>query len=225
MIEWVYRTVQGQQITFQSDFLPIADVLAIITDMQKTGRLHKLLLTDEYHSSWTVKELQRYIAELETEPANVELYFDGGFLKQQQLAGLGAVIYFVQNQQKMRLRVNRQATDLVSNNEAEYAALYEALKALEDLGVHHQAISVKGDAQIVISQMSGDWPIYEQELQRWAQKIDDICDRLKLQITYEHIERAHNGEADRLATQALEGTSIHALAPVVTKRQRRRNHD
>ena len=210
MIEWHYETQKKQQVTFKSDFLPAAHVYTLLEDMKKTGRIKNVILLDEYDSTWTLKELKKYLESLETEPHDVTLYFDGNFNREERFAGLGAVIYFKQNNQDYRLRVNKEADFLLSNNEAEYAALYMALGQLEELGVHHQEIEILGDSQVVINELNGEWGVSDGVLTKWADKIDQKLQQLHLKPHYTHIERNKNAEADQLASQALQGKAIHA---------------
>lgn len=217
-IEWLYETPKKQQITLKSEAIPAAHAYLLVEDMQKTGRLKQLTLTDEHDSTWTMKELKKYLQELESEPHGIQLYFDGGFHREQRLAGLGAVIYFTQTNQHYRIRLNQQADYLTSNNEAEYAALLFAIEQLEELGAHHQAIEIFGDSQVVIHEMNGEWAISENVLASWADKIDLKLQKLGLTATYTYIDRKINEEADRLASQALEGTAIHAKQPVRRKK-------
>ena len=223
-LEITYQPKKGATVTFQSAQLSYEEAIVVLEDLQQTGRLQRYTVTDMYDSTWTLKELKKYATALIEEPHQVVVYFDGGFDKALQHAGLGVVIYYKQ-QQKMRLRTNHLLTHITSNNEAEYAALYEAMRALEDLGVCRQTITVKGDAEVVLQQMAGAYPVYDPVFERWANRIDALVEKLQLHMQYEHIARAHNTEAHRLATQALKQTSIHAVAPIVTKRQRRRTHD
>lgn len=217
-IEWVYETPTKQQITFKSEAIPAAHAFLLIEDMKKTGRLKSYTMTDEHDSDWTWKELKKFLQELEIEPHNVQLYFDGGFNREEKLAGLGVVIYFEQNNQSYRLRINQQAHYLISNNEAEYAALLLAIEQLEELGVHHQTIEIFGDSQVVINEMNGEWAVSDNALASWADKIDAKLQKLGLIAAYHYIDRKQNDEADQLANQALSGTAIIAKQPVKRKK-------
>lgn len=62
--------------------------------------------------------------------------------------------------------------------------------------------------------MSGDWPALEKELSSWADRIDDKLKDLGVQPEYELVSRKSNAEADRLATQALNGIDILATSEV-----------
>lgn len=216
-IEWHYVSTKKQQTVFKSEPLPAAHVYTLVEDMQKTGRVKQVILTDAQDSTWTVKELKKYLAELETEPHNVSVYFDGGFNREELRAGLGAVLYFQQSGKNYRMRVNQQADYLVSNNEAEYAALFFALELCDELGVHHQEIAIFGDSQVVINELNGEWAVTDDGLSKWADRIERKLDKLGITPHYTHIERAKNDEADQLANQALAGTAIHAQKEVRKK--------
>ena len=139
-IEWIYKTKNGIETVFRSDEMPPAHALTIGEDLEKTGRAKKLQYIDQNDSTWMVKELKKYIKEIDTEPHNVRVYFDGGYDIQSKNAGLGIAIYYEQNGKSYRLRRNAPASGLNSNNEAEYAALQLAIVELDLLDVHHQTV-------------------------------------------------------------------------------------
>lgn len=207
-IEWSYKTAKGTEAFFRSEELPAAHALLIAEDIQKTGRVKSLEFLDRFDSSWTLKELKAYLKGIETEPHNVNVYFDGGFDKETGRAGLGCVIYYEQSGKAYRLRQNVEVAELSSNNEAEYAALHMSVQELERLEVHHLPVVFRGDSNVVANQMSGEWPVYENDLSRWADRIEQSLNRLGIQAQYELIPRKSNAEADHLAAQALRGIEI-----------------
>lgn len=207
-ITWTYRTKNGIETQFTSDQLPPAHALTIAEDLLNTGRAKSITITDQYDSTWQLKELKKYLKETETAPHNVIVYFDGGFDIQEKISGLGCAIYFEQNGKKFRLRRNERVEHLISNNEAEYAALNFAIEELRELDVHHQTVKFIGDSQVVINQMSGEWPVYEQNLSNWADRIDEKLKELGITPEFELVPREQNGEADQLATQALKNIEI-----------------
>lgn len=204
-IEWTYKTPRNLTATFTSDFMPIGDMLLLLEDMERTGRMKNYTLIDEHDSTWLLKEVKKYLKSLEEEPHDVTLFFDGGFMRETRKSGLGFVIYYSENGKKKRIRKNALVDYLNSNNEAEYAALHLAIQELRFLGVHHQSIVIKGDSQGVINQMRGEWPLYEEALNKWADKIDALLEELGLTVHYLHVPRQQNSEADQLASQALNG--------------------
>lgn len=207
-IEWTYKTKNGIETIFRSDEMPPAHALTIGEDLEKTGRAKKIQFIDQHDSTWMSKELKKYIKEIDTEPHNVRVYFDGGYDVQTSNAGLGIAIYYEQSGKSYRLRRNAPASDLNSNNEAEYAALHLAIIQLNLLDVHHQTVQFLGDSQVVINQMSGEWPAYEKDLANWADRIDEKLNDLGITPEFELVPRKLNAEADRLATQSLQGIGI-----------------
>ena len=204
-IEWTYKTPRNLTSVFVSEFMPVGEAMLLLEDMERTGRMKNYTLIDEHDSTWLLKEVKKYLKEMEEEPHDVTLFFDGGFMRDSKKSGLGFAIYYSQNGKNYRVRKNALVDYLNSNNEAEYAALHLAVQELELLGVHHQSIVVKGDSQNVIHQMEGEWPVYEEDLNEWASKIDRLIEKLGLAVHYIHVPRQQNSEADQLASQALNG--------------------
>ena len=56
--------------------------------------------------------------------------------------------------------------------------------------------------------MSGEWPAYEKDLASWADRIDEKLNELGITPEFELVPRKLNSEADRLATQSLQGVGI-----------------
>ena len=214
-IEWTYKTPRGTETIFRSDEMPAAHALLVAEDIEGTGRAKSILFTDQLDTIWTVKEMRKYLKEIVKEPHNITVYFDGGFDRESNKSGMGCVIYYDQNGKSYRLRRNAPSVELTSNNEAEYAALYLCLQELELLNVHHLPVRFIGDSQVVINQLSEEWPTLENNLSRWADRIEAKLKDLTIQATYELVGRKRNSEADRLATQALHDISITATSEIV----------
>lgn len=217
-LEVMYKLKNGKsQYQLKTDFLPVQEALYLSEDLEKTGRTVKIEYIDETEDSWLRKHLLKYLESLKEEPHNTVVYFDGGFHEEEQLAGVGIVIYFEQNEKYYRLRKNQFLDHLKSNNEAEFAALWTAITELERLGVHHQALTIKGDSLVVINQAKGEWPCYEQEHTRWLDRIEQKIASLGLKVCFEAINRRENKEADQLASQALTEKYVDATSEVKKK--------
>jgi len=214
LIEWIYRTPKGFETVFRSEEMPAAQAILFAEDLARTGRAKNVLFIDRFDTTWTVKEMKGYLKGIETEPHNITVYFDGGFDLETNKAGLGCVIYYEQSGKSYRLRQNAPSDELQSNNEAEYAALYLCLQELEHLNVHHLPVQFFGDSQVVINQMTEEWPTLEIKLSSWADRIEKKLKDLGIQPEYKLVQRKLNSEADRLATQALNGVSITATSEV-----------
>ncbi|MDJ0331447.1 reverse transcriptase-like protein [Planococcus sp. S3-L1] len=215
-IEWTHKTPKGPEVNFFSEELPAAAAILIAKDLEQTGRAKNLRFVDRFDSSWTLKEVNVYLKEIETEPHHVIVYFDGGYERISRSAGLGCVIYYEQHGKSYRLRTNTKLDQLTSNNEAEYAALYFCLQQLEQLEVHHQLVRFVGDSRIVINGMTNEWLVTEKQLKLWIERSRIKINELGIQTDYQLIPRKENSEADKLATQALNGIAIAALIEITS---------
>ncbi|MBB5175079.1 reverse transcriptase-like protein [Texcoconibacillus texcoconensis] len=216
-LEVTYKTKKGTEVMFTSDEMNAEKALLIAEDLEKTGRLKDLVFIDHYDTTLTMKELKRYTEEIKTEPHNITVYFDGGFDLKTKMSGLGCVIYYDQNGKSFRQRKNRLVEALDTNNEAEYAALHFAIQELEELGVHHLPVKFVGDSQVVINQLNEEWPVMEDVLNSWADRVEENLEALGITPEYTVVPRKNNQEADRLATQALEETEIMSTVEIVSE--------
>ncbi len=211
-LEWLYQLPKTKRAyTMSSEFMSLQDCLDVLNDLEKTGRLKAApLIYDQHDTSWSKKELLRYMKQFETEPHEITAYIDGGYEKQSKLAGIGVVIHYKQNHSQWRIRFNDQLELLEDNNEAEFAALYRLLQQLEQMSVYNQEISVHLDSITVCKQAGGEWPCYEENYVRWLDRIDELKAKLRLSIIYHQVDRSANKEADQLATQALKDILIES---------------
>lgn len=208
MITCTYKIPRGIATIFNSDEIHIKEAILLAEDLEKTGRVKHLTFEDQHRQSWTLKELKKLTKEVQTEPHDITIYFDGGFDVKTKQSGLACVIYYEQNDQRYRIRKNIRTEGLTSNNEAEYAALHLGVKELELLNVQHLPVTCIGDSMVVINQIGGDWACYEENFLAWIDRIEAQMNSLGIKPTYQLIPRQENKEADRLATQALKGVEI-----------------
>lgn len=215
-IEYMYKHPKSQlKIRFVSDPVSLNEALFTANDLEKTGRISELTFIDTKGVTWNKKELLKLTEVKKEEPKEISVYFDGGFKSESGTSGQGVIIFFSQNGLKYRLKKNASFTNIESNNEAEYAALWIAAKELEELGVQYEQVVFHGDSKVVIEQMKGEWPSYELNLQNWADKIETLFKKLQIEPVYEWIGRNENKEADHLVNQALNGKIIKSKKEVV----------
>lgn len=207
-LEWIYKLKDSEKVQFTSDFISKELAIQAGEELERSGKAKDLYLYDEIGTSWTLKEMKKLEMEMEGDPNEITVYFDGGFQKGTNHAGLGAVIFFKQGKKKYRIRANERIKEMETNNEAEYAALYYALNILEEIGVHHLPCEIKGDSQVVLKQLEGEWPCYEDVLNKWLDRIEGKMNDLGIVPRFTSIPRNDNKEADKLASQALEGKEI-----------------
>lgn len=209
-VEWHYQTPRHIETIFRSEEMDCRLALRLAEDIEKTGRVKQLYFHDQKGEEWTKKELLKWIKQSEEGISDVIAFFDGGYDVDTRLAGIGNVVYYNQNRKDYRYRINSRLEELESNNEAEYAAFYFLVQQLEHLGVRAMEVTFKGDSLVVLNQLSGEWPCYDELFNRWLDKIEEKLKNLKIRPVYEPVTRKENDEADRLARQALEGTPIES---------------
>lgn len=92
----------------------------------------------------------------------------------------------------------------MTNNQAEYRALIEALKRAEKLGVG--SVECCLDSELIVEQMSGRYKVKNQGLKPLFQEAQRLTSQFRA-ITFHHIPREQNKRADRLVNQALDRAS------------------
>lgn len=207
-LEWKHKLKNNQKVHCSSEWISGMNAIQMGEELEADGKASELYFYDEKGTSWILKEMKKLVVEIEEDPHEVTVYFDGGFNRESNQAGIGVVIYFKQGKKKYRIRANELIEEMDTNNEAEYAAFYYALNILEDLGVRHLPCEFKGDSQGLLKQLEGEWPCYEEVLNRWLDRIEEKIKALDLKPVYKVIPRKDNKEADKLATQALEGKEV-----------------
>ena len=85
------------------------------------------------------------------------------------------------------------------SNVAEYVALMEALQYA--LMMKARTLHVYSDSQVMVRQMTGEYRCHSARLY----SLHWVCRKLarSLRFSIEHVPRAHNGEAHRLAKSAV----------------------
>ncbi|MES1045156.1 hypothetical protein BLX88_06140 [Bacillus obstructivus] len=209
-ILWKYKAPKMDTILLETEWISEKVIDRLMDDFIKTGRTVDITILDEMGNEWTKKEYVKLKKAIELEPSNIIVYFDGGYDLKQKVAGIGIVIYYDKGDKHFRVRSNYRLEELESNNEAEYAALYNAIMLLEELNIRHMPCTIKGDSHGVLKQLSGKWPCFEKVLNQWLDRIESKIKKLGIKPIYEPIPRSDNKEADQLASQALNNKIVHS---------------
>ncbi|WP_369900299.1 ribonuclease H family protein [Bacillus manliponensis] len=207
-ITWLYRAKTGLETNLETEYLSLEEALQLAVDFEKTGRVKELFFYDERGTEWTQKEAKKLSKQVEEEPQEVIIYFDGGYDTNTKEAGIGVSLYYQKQKKTYRMRRNAYIEGIYDNNEAEYAALLYGMHMLEEVGVKYETVTLRGDSHVVLQQLSGEWPCYEERFNHYLDQIQQIGEQLKIKLVCEPVSRKQNKEAHQLATQALEGTSI-----------------
>ena len=130
------------------------------------------------------------------------IYTDGGARGNPGPAGSGAVIY----DGKKKVAEISEYLGIQTNNFAEYEALLLALeKTLELFGtpVPHPVL-VKMDSELIVKQMRGEYKVKNAVLKEKHTRARMLIAESIPHITFTHISREQNGEADQCANNAMD---------------------
>lgn len=126
------------------------------------------------------------------------IYSDGGARGNPGPAGIGAVIY---NQEREVLVKISEYLGTTTNNQAEYRALIQALKKAQELGA--QEVECFLDSELIVCQLNREYKVKNKDLALLFLEVYNLSLGFK-KITFTHIPRERNKEADKLANEAMD---------------------
>jgi len=88
-----------------------------------------------------------------------------------------------------------------TNNEAEYYTLIRGLEVALKQGCTE--VEAKGDSQLIIRQVTGDWQTKEARLRELRDRVQELTEEFET-VEIQHIPREENREADALVEQAFD---------------------
>lgn len=134
---------------------------------------------------------------------NFTLYADGGSRGNPGPAGAGAL---VRDESGNTVIEVSEFLGHATNNVAEYTAVLRALEVLsEELGPNAKdaEIMVRMDSMLVVRQMMKQWKLKHVGLKPLAARVEELMSNFK-SVTFEHVYRDDNADADRLANRAMD---------------------
>lgn len=136
---------------------------------------------------------------------HLTLYADGGSRGNPGPAGAGAVVFDATGK---RLIEVADYLGVTTNNVAEYEAVLRAIKKLsEEFSKEHLSkmhLTIKMDSKLVIEQLSGNYKVKHPNLIPRYLEIKNIIARHFSNVSFEHVYREHNKDADALANRAMD---------------------
>ena len=131
------------------------------------------------------------------------IFADGGSRGNPGPAGSGAV---VRDEKGKIVAEVSEFLGNTTNNVAEYTGILSALETLLSL-VGEEAgettIVVKMDSMLVVKQMNGEYKIKHPNLTPLAARVKELSRKFK-SVSFAHVYREQNKEADRLANLAMD---------------------
>jgi ribonuclease HI len=112
---------------------------------------------------------------------------------------LGVVI---EDDHGMPLRMFHRYLGEATNNQAEYQALIDGLKAVTDW--KPDRLEVYMDSKLVVEQVNDRWKVKEPELQGLHRQATELLKQFGDNVSISHVARDENRRADKLVNMALD---------------------
>jgi ribonuclease HI len=126
------------------------------------------------------------------------LYTDAGSRGNPGLAGVGVVLTTTNNKSIAETSIFLGTT---TNNAAEYMGLIHGLQIAQQHGISR--IHIFMDSMLVVKHITGEYKVKNSRLQPLYNRVQDLLKLFGDGYTIEHIERAKNARADKLANEAM----------------------
>lgn len=88
-----------------------------------------------------------------------------------------------------------------TNNVAEYTAVIEGLSLARELGA--RSVTLRSDSQLLVNQLTGRYRVKTPHLQPLHRRVRGLAAGFD-RISFEHVRRELNQEADRLANEGVD---------------------
>lgn len=137
----------------------------------------------------------------------IRAYIDGGARGNPGPAGYGVRI---EDAAGNLIEELHGALGIATNNIAEYKGLLAALQWAIDHG--HRDVHIRADSELLVKQMRGEYKVKNPGLQPLAARARLLMMQLGT-VTFEHVRREFNTEADRLSNIAMDEAEKANLIP------------
>ncbi len=128
----------------------------------------------------------------------LKIYTDGGARGNPGPAGIGAVAYDTKG--KVIFEISQYLGE-TTNNQAEYRALLKAVEKAKNIGA--KEVDFYLDSELVVKQLNREYKVRNKDLQPLFVQVYNLSLSFK-KISFTHIPREKNKEADKLANQAMD---------------------
>lgn len=140
--------------------------------------------------------------------AKYEVYCDGGARGNPGPAAIGVVIKKMGGKMGSAedevVKIGKFVGSHLTNNQAEYLAVLEALKKLHRLNASRIVFHL--DSELVVKQLNGSYKVKNPQLKKLHQQIQTILRNFKV-VEFRHVTRGNNQEADSLVNEVLDKLS------------------
>ena len=133
----------------------------------------------------------------------ITIFTDGGSRNNPGIAGAGV---FIMDENGKELKKVKKFLGIQTNNWAEYEALIIGLETAKKLlgeKTKSTEVEIKMDSELIVKQLNGEYRVKEPSLFEQFVKVNNLKINFP-NISFNHIPRAQNKEADKLANQAMD---------------------
>jgi ribonuclease HI len=129
--------------------------------------------------------------------SKLQIYTDGGARGNPGPAGIGVVVWDGNN----LVGRHKKYIGVATNNQAEYKAVILALEEAKKIGVEELEFFL--DSELVVKQLRQEYKVKDKELAPLFVQAWNLGFSFK-KITYTHVPREKNKEADKLVNEAID---------------------
>jgi ribonuclease HI len=133
------------------------------------------------------------------------MYTDGGSRGNPGPAGAGV---YICNEKKDAVRTAKLFLGKVTNNEAEYQAVILGLETLKKVfgkdKIKDLPVEIRMDSELICRQLKGEYQVKDEKLVPFFMKIWNARVADFHNLSFVHIPREQNAEADKLANEAMD---------------------
>ena len=132
----------------------------------------------------------------------IYVHIDGASRGNPGEAGIGVVI---KDGKGNIIRMYNEYIGIKTNNEAEYTALKKGLELALDYCRKHA--TVLSDSELIVKQRKSQYRTRKKHLKSLAKQVESLEDMFEI-VEYQNVPREQNREADKLANQAIDRSSL-----------------
>lgn len=132
----------------------------------------------------------------------IEIFTDGGARGNPGPAAIGVVADF---KDARRITISK-TIGKATNNVAEYTAVIEAIRLIKSRDINLD-IDFFLDSELVVKQLNGEYKVKDENLKKLYYEVREFVISYPKIITFTHVRREINKEADELVNKALDETN------------------
>lgn len=115
-----------------------------------------------------------------------------------------AAYSFVVRKDGLIIKEEAATLGTLTNNQAEYRAMVEALRFLSNIDPNANA-TIHSDSELMVKQIRGEYKVKSEDIKPLHREATGLLQSMKGSVKVVHVRREQNKDADRLCNEALDG--------------------